>query len=214
MNTEQDRFSGIDGIINSFDEVRSLMGRVHPSIEAKVIDHLDDICVAFIRQSPFVVVATDGDSQIEVSPKGDPAGFVRVLDERRLAIPERPGNRRADSFRNLLQNPRVGLFFMIPGKGETLRVSGEARIVRDEKIRRSLAIDDRVPEFAVVVFVERALMHCPKCVMRSDIWNPEQWPDHAALANVAEAYVQHSKLSMSPDEFMDLAVEEGWTNLY
>jgi len=214
MKNNNDRFSGIDDIITSFDEVRDIMGEVHPSIDAKVIDRLDDICQSYIACSPFVLVASASESHIEISPKGDPAGFVKVLDEKHLAIPERPGNRRADSFKNLLENPHIGLIFIIPGKMETLRVSGEARIVRDIKVRESLAYNGRVPEFAVVVYVERALVHCPKCIVRSKIWQTDHWPDHSHTANIAEAYVQHAKLSMTPHEFEDLAEEEGWKALY
>ncbi|MDN4986802.1 pyridoxamine 5'-phosphate oxidase family protein [Bradyrhizobium sp. WYCCWR 13022] len=116
---------------------------------------MDDICRSFIARSPFVIVASsDAAGNIDVSPKGDPAGFVHVLDDRTIAIPERPGNRRADTFRNVLQNPKVGLIFVVPDKGETLRISRSARIVRDAWLRDSLKMGDRVPKLALVVTVE------------------------------------------------------------
>ncbi len=214
MNQDQDRFSQFTEILTSFDEVRSIMGEVHQSIDAKVIDRLDDICVSYIEASPFVVMASAGDSYIEVSPKGDPNGFVKVLDEKHLAIPERPGNRRADSYKNILENPQLGLIFLIPGKMETLRVSGEARIVRDLALRESMAINGRVPEFALVLYVERALVHCPKCIVRSNLWQAEKWQDPSHLANINETYIQHAKLSMNEEEFDRLAEEKGWKNLY
>lgn len=124
MSQDNNRFSQFTDILTSFDEVRSIMGDVHQSIEAKVIDCLDDICTSYIEASPFVIMASAGDSHIEVSPKGDPNGFVKVLEEKHLAIPERPGNTRADSYKNILENPQLGLIFLIPGKMETLRVSG------------------------------------------------------------------------------------------
>ena len=212
--TQDQRFSEFTDVISSFDQVREIMGDVHHSIEAKVIDRLDDICTSYIAASPFIIMASAGDSHIEVSPKGDPNGFVKVLDEKHLAIPERPGNRRVDSYKNILENPQLGLIFLIPGKMETLRVSGEARIVRDLALRESMALNGRVPEFAVVLYVERALVHCPKCIVRSHLWQPEKWQDHSHLANISETYIQHAKLSMSEAEFDQLAEEKGWKELY
>jgi len=214
MSQEQNRFSQFTDIITSFDQVRNIMGDVHQSIEAKVIDRLDDICISYIEASPFVVMASAGESHIEVSPKGDPNGFVKVLDEKHLAIPERPGNRRADSYKNILENPQLGLIFLIPGKMETLRISGEARIVRDLALRESMAINGRVPEFALVLYVVRALVHCPKCIVRSNLWQAEKWQGHSHLANINETYIQHARLSMSEEEFDRLAEEKGWKTLY
>lgn len=214
MNQNKERFSQFKDIVTSFDEVRNIMGEVHHSIQTKVIDRIDDICKDFIACSPFIVMASAGNNHLDVSPKGDPAGFVKVLDAKHLALPERPGNRRADSFKNLLENPKVALIFMIPGKLETLRVSGEARIVRDLEVRESMAMNGRIPEFALVIYVERAHIHCPKCIVRSKLWQVDQWPEHSHLANIADTYVQHSKLNMSSDDFDKLADEKGWKELY
>lgn len=113
---------------------------------------MDDICRAFIARSPFVVVSSsDSAGNLDVFPKGDPAGFVHVLDDRTIAIPERPGDRRADTFRNVLQNPKVGLIFVVPDRGETLGISGSARIVRDAWLREQMKVADRMPELALVV---------------------------------------------------------------
>ena len=213
MSQSEERFSQFNDVISSFDEVREIMGEVHQSIDAKVIDRIDDICQSYIASSPFIIMATAGE-HIEVSPKGDPNGFVKVIDEKHLAIPERPGNRRADSFKNLVENPQLGLIFLIPGKLETLRISGEARIVRDLPLRESMAVNGRVPEFAIVMHVERALVHCPKCIVRSNLWQPEKWQDHSHLANINETYIQHAKLSMNEEEFDALAEEKGWKTLY
>ena len=123
-------------ILSNVDELEACVGKPSYKVLAKVVDQLDDICLAFIARSPFVVIASyDAAGRIDVSPKGDPPGFVHVLDRRTIAIPERPGNRRADTFRNVLQNPRIGLLFIVPGKGETLRVSGSAVIARDLWLR-------------------------------------------------------------------------------
>lgn len=215
MDTSTVRFSGFEDIITAMDEIRSVLGEPPPPVLAKVIDRLDDVCQAFIARSPFVVIASaSAAGQLDLSPKGDPAGFVRVLDDKHVAIPDRPGNRRVDTFHNLLENPYLGLLFLIPGKTETLRVSGEARIVRDPTVRAAMAVKGRIPEFAIVVYVERAFMHCPKCMVRSQLWHPEAWTDHSDLATISEAMVQQGKLDMTPDQLKAYAEQEGITRLY
>lgn len=215
MKPQNERFSDFQDVITSFDQVRDLMGKLIPSVRDKVIDRLDDVCRAFIEKAPFLVMASAGsDGHLDVSPKGDPVGFVQVLDDQRLAIPDRPGNRRADTFHNLLENPQVGLIFIIPGKTETLRVSGEARIVRDQNLREGMAVNGRVPDFALVVYVERVFMHCPKCMVRSNLWQPEAWPDHTNLANIVEAMIQHAKLDITPEELNKEGEKEDLLRLY
>ena len=135
---------------------------------SKVIDRIDEMCARFIAASPFVVVAsTDAGGAVDLSPKGDPPGFVRVLSPRLLAIPDRPGNNRADTMENLLQDDRIGLIFLVPGRRETLRVSGRGRIVRDAGLNARMAHKGREPDLALVVEVERAFFHCAKCMIRS-----------------------------------------------
>jgi uncharacterized protein len=216
MNSSSERFSGYSDIVTSIDEVRSVIGEPRAPIVAKVIDHISDICRAFIETSPFALIASSNASgQCDVSPRGDPTGFVHVLDEKHLAIPDRPGNRLAATFTNLVENPHLALIFMIPGKLETLRVSGEARIVRDEAIRNSTAINGKVPEFAIVVYVEHAQIHCPKCMIRSKLWQPDAWPDSSGIASISEATYQHAKPpDMTLKELDDFAVRDGWTKLY
>jgi len=209
------RFSAFDDIVTSVEEIRDRIGDPLPPIVLKVIDHIDDVCRTFIEKSPFVVLASaNSDGEPDISPKGDPEGFVRVLDEKHLAIPDRPGNRRADTFQNLLDNPHVAIIFIIPGKGETLRVRGEARIVRDEALRTSMAVNNRIPEFAVVVHVEQALMHCPKAMVRSKLWQPDAWPDHSGTASIAEATVAHAKLDITPEELKASIEAAGRAKLY
>jgi len=163
-------------VLSTEAAVENVIGKPSPKVLAKVVNHLDDICRSFIARSPFVVVASsDSAGNLDVSPKGDPPGFVCVLDDRTIAIPERLGNRRADTFRNVLQNPNVGLIFIVPDKGETLRISGSARIVRDAWLLERMKVADRVPELALVVTVEEAFVHCTKCMVRSQIWKPETW---------------------------------------
>jgi PPOX class probable FMN-dependent enzyme len=201
-------------VLSKEDEVEAILGKPSSRVLAKVVDTLDDICRAFIARSPFVVVASsDSMGRVDVSPKGDPPGFVQVLDGRTIAIPERPGNRRADTFRNVLQNPRVGLIFLIPGKGETLRVSGMARIARDAWLRERLAVADRVPELALLVTVEEAFLHCTKCMVRSRIWQPDTW-NADGLVSIGEAMVVHGRLDMSVAEMRAMAENDARTRLY
>jgi uncharacterized protein len=158
-------------LVTSESELRAIIGRPLPWFQSKMLTRLDRQCRQFIAQSPFVVVASTGDDgQVDLSPKGDPAGFVQVLNDRTLALPDRPGNRRIDTFRNVLKHAGVGLIFFVPGKGETLRVSGKAVIARDRAIRETMAINGRAPELALVVTIERAFFHCAKCIARSKLW--------------------------------------------
>lgn len=194
-------------ILRTEEELEAVLGKPNPRVLAKVIDRLDDICCAFITRSPFVLVASsDAAGRIDVSPKGDPPGFVHILDDKTIAIPERPGNRRADTFRNVLQRPKVGLIFIVPGKGETLRVSGTARIVRDTWLRRRMAVGDRVPDLALVVTVEEIFMHCTKCMVRSRIWQPDTW-NPGGLASLAEAGIVHARIDL-PVAALQAAVED------
>jgi PPOX class probable FMN-dependent enzyme len=215
MAANSERFADLAGIVTTVGEIEAVVGTPVPQVLAKVVDRLDDVCRDFIARSPFCMIAsTSPNGHIDLSPKGDPAGFVKVLDERRLAIPDRPGNRRTDTFRNLIEDPRLGIIFIIPGKTETLRVSGEARIVRDETIRGAMAVNGRVPELAIVVYVERAFMHCPKCMIRSKLWDSSAWPDASDLPTIGEAMIRHGKLSTTPDALLAFAEQQGLTTLY
>lgn len=186
-------------IVSSESELRALIGHPKEVVLKGRLGALDDHCRAYIAKSPFVIVASaDGEGGIDVSPKGDPPGFVRVLDDSTLAIPERPGNRRADTFSNLLENPHVALIFLIPGKQETLRVSGTAIIVRDRWLRDQMAIAGKTPELALVVAIDEVSIHCAKCVIRSKLWDPRHWPDLEGVPSLAEAIVDQAKLAKTP----------------
>jgi uncharacterized protein len=138
---------------------------------SKILSKLDASCRSFIAKSPFMVVASsDADGRVDASPKGDQPGFVRVLDDYTLAIPDRDGNRRFETFHNLLRNANIGLIFFVPGRRETLRVGGKALLVRDLALRRSMAVDGQIPKLATVVSVERAYLHCGSCIARSRLW--------------------------------------------
>jgi PPOX class probable FMN-dependent enzyme len=215
MERNQDPFAGFGEIVDSLDEIREYIPEPAPAVVAKVMDHIDLVSQRFIEKSPFIIVASaTADGYPDISPKGDPAGFVRVLDKKHLAIPDRPGNRRVDTFTNILQNPYLAVIFLIPGKGETLRVTGESRIVRDRALRESMAVNGRVPEFAIVLRVERAMIHCPKCVVRSKLWQPDKWPDATGTAGMAEAMIAHARLDMTPEQLEAMAETEGLKRLY
>ncbi len=212
MSARTDRF---DDVITTEEEIRAVLGPVFPAADTKVMEHVDEISADFIRHSPFCLVATGGgDVDVDISPKGDPAGFVRVLDRTTLAIPDRPGNNRIDTFRNVLANPKVGLIFLVPGRKDTLRISGRARIVRDRGLRESMAIEGRVPEFAMVIHVERAFFHCAKCVVRSNLWRPEMWPDTSDMTSFAAALVKQARLKATVDEVDRILVAGEKTRLY
>jgi hypothetical protein len=202
-------------VIYSLEALEAVLGRPNERVAAKVIESLDIHCKRFIARSPFVLVgSSDTAGNIDVSPKGDPPGFVHVLDDKTLAVPERPGNRRADSFRNRLQTPRVGLIFLIPGKRETLRVSGEALIVRDADLRQRMAVGGRVPELVLVVQVREAFFHCAKCMIRSHLWEPAMWPSLEGLPTLAEAAIAHAKLTQTVEEIQGFIDIEERTRLY
>jgi PPOX class probable FMN-dependent enzyme len=160
--------------ITTLAELQDLLGEPSGVVRSKVTDRLNDLTRRFVDLSPFVLLATSApDGSCDVSPRGDPAGFVHLLDERTLLVPERPGNRLADSLRNILRNPRVGLLFLIPGVGETLRVNGRARIVTDVDLLEPLAVDGKAPKLGLLVDVDEVFTHCPKAFIRSELWNPE-----------------------------------------
>jgi PPOX class probable FMN-dependent enzyme len=202
--------------VTTLEELRAVLSPPSAVVTEKETSTLDEFCRAFIARSPFVVVAsTDGAGRVDVSPKGDPAGFVRVVDDRTLAIPERKGNHRADTFTNVLQHPGVGLIFLVPGVRNTLRVRGLATIVRDEELRESMAFRGRVPDLALVVEVTTAYFHCAKCVVRSGLWSVEadgSRPDDERL--LAEAMVAHGNLPISVEQMQQIIVDDEVDRLY
>jgi len=202
-------------VVSSELELEAILGRPSSRVLAKVTDTLDEHCRRFIANSPFLLLASsDAGGNVDVSPKGDPPGFVLVVDEHTIAIPERPGNRRADTCRNLLQNPNVGLIFLVPGKRETLRMSGTAAIVRDAELRERMTMDGKVPDLALVVSIREAFFHCAKCMIRSHLWEPGQWPAVEGLPSLAQAMVTHGKLDISVDEMQAKIDDDARTRLY
>ena len=197
-------------VVTTESELRDLLGSPSERAIKKDVAILDAHCRAFIAHSPFLLLATAGaKGRCDVSPKGDAPGFVRVLDDRHLVIPDRPGNKRLDGMKNLLQNPHVGTIFLIPGREETLRVNGRASIVRDADILEALTAHDKRPLVAIGVEVEECFFHCPKAFRRSGLWDPERWLDRAALPSMARVlFDQVRPAGMSVEEY-EAKSEEG-----
>jgi PPOX class probable FMN-dependent enzyme len=167
--------------------LRALVGEPTELVLGKIADRLNELTRQFVERSPFVCVATARPGGgLDVSPRGDPAGFVRILDDRTLLLPERPGNRIADTLTNLLEDPRVALLFLIPGVGDTFRVNGRARIVGDAQLLAPSAVDGKAPRLGILVEIEEAYTQCSKALIRSDLWNPERHVDRSELPSSGE----------------------------
>ncbi|MFC3723943.1 pyridoxamine 5'-phosphate oxidase family protein [Neoaquamicrobium sediminum] len=163
--------------------------------ELRLLDHH---ARSFIGRSPFVLIgSSDNAGNADVTPKGDRPGFVAVLDDHTLAIPDRPGNNRLDTWENVVANSAVGLLFLIPGMNETLRVNGEARITADETLRDRLAVDGKLPITVLIVSVKACYMHCAKAFMRSELWKPESWPERGTMPTLGEILRDQLALSES-----------------
>jgi PPOX class probable FMN-dependent enzyme len=168
-------------------ELRDVIGEPSELVKGKIVDYIHPVNRDFIALSPFVVVATGRpDGGLDVSPRGDPPGFVRVLDDKTLLLPDRPGNKLADSLTNLLEDDRIALLFMIPGIGETFRVNGRARIVDDSELLADSAVEGKAPKLGILVTVEEAYGQCPKALIRSDLWNPEKHVSRDELPSPGE----------------------------
>jgi len=174
--------------ISSEAELRGLLGTPALRVITKERTRLHERDIEWLAASPFCLIATSGaDGTCDVSPKGDPPGFALVLDDATIAIPERPGNKRADGFRNILANPHVGLIFVIPGRKETLRINGRARLIRDAPFFDDMIVKGHRPQLALLVEIEQIFFHCMKSFMRAQLWEPESWhpeavPPHAVIA--------------------------------
>jgi uncharacterized protein len=192
--------------VTSERELRDLLGYPSERAVLKQTDALDEHHRAFIALSPFLLLATaNAAGQCDVSPKGDAPGFVLVVDDQHLVIPDRPGNRRLDGMRNILDNPHVGLIFIVPGREETLRVNGRASIVKDEELLDRMVVTDKRPIVAIGVEVEECFLHCAKSFKRAGLWDTGQWADPAALPSMSRAlWKQISRmkpLDMSAEEY-------------
>ena len=180
-------------VITEEDALREIFGWPSERALNKQIDRLDTHCRAIIEKSPFLLLGTsDTTGRCDVSPKGDFPGFVRVLDDRTIAIPDLPGNNRLDTLLNILNNPQVGLIFMIPVMNETLRINGKVRLVRDAKLLESMAYQWKLPILAIVVDVKEVFTHCPKAFLRSKLWSEDYRIERSELPSFAEILKDHT----------------------
>ena len=183
--------------------------------ELKVTDRINDVARSYIANAPFIVVSTKAsDGLIDVSPKGDPAGFVEVYDAKTLIIPDRLGNGRVDGFLNILTDPNIGLLFIVPGHGDTLRVSGKARIVRDGAISERLSVNGKQPLLALVVHVEEVFMHCSKAFIRSRLWQTDRWPERKSAPTLAEWVVGTVDKDQTLEQVQSIHTNDEETRLY
>ncbi len=204
-----------DNIITTEQALREILGHPSEIVTRKTINYIDENCKRFIENSPFLTIATsDLHGNFDVSPKGDPSGFVKILNEKTLAIPDRPGNHKADTFTNILQNPNVGLIFLIPGVKETLRVNGKAKIVTDKRVLELLVCDGKVPSLAIIVEVKEVFMHCAKCMIRSKLWLKTDDTQMQKIPSLAKVLVEHGKLDISIEELDGMIKNDENTNLY
>ena len=168
-------------------ELREIIGVPTAVVASKISDRLNDLTRQFVERSPFVCVATKlPGGGVDVSPRGDPAGFVRILDERTLLLPDRPGNRLADTLTNLLADPSIGLLFLVPGVGDSFRVNGRGFITDDPQLLAASEVEGSVPKLGIVVSIEEAYTQCSKALIRSDLWNPERHIERSELPSSGE----------------------------
>jgi uncharacterized protein len=189
-------------------QLREILGEPTELVRKKIADRLNPLTRRFVERSPFVVVATGRpDGGLDVSPRGDPAGFVRILDERTLLLPDRPGNKLADSLTNLLADDRIAILFLIPGVNDTFRINGRARIVDDPELLAGSAVEGKAPQLAILVEVEEAYTQCPKALLRAELWNPERHVDRSELPSSGEILRSVADPELDVDEYEEARAE-------
>ncbi len=199
-------------VVTSVTTLRAILGEPSELSMRKQLTGLDQHCRAFIALSPFLLIATvDATGACDVSPRGDAPGFALVLDDHTLALPERSGNRRADTLLNIVQTSGIGLLFMIPGVEETLRVNGRAQIVRDAAILDRTVAHGKRPLVVIGVTVEECYLQCAKALKRSRLWQSEHWPDRAALPTLAQMLLDQARLPGLGIEDLTRSIEESYT---
>jgi hypothetical protein len=192
MNKLEDMDLNSEFIVRDELELGSLYDPALERSVRKQIDHLDEYCRALIAASPFVIIATQADGCADNSPRGDMPGFVKVVDDHTLIIPDRRGNNRLDSLRNIVRNPAIGLLFLIPGISETFRVNGDAFLTRDPGVTEQFAVDGKTPRTAIVVKVTQAYIHCSRALVRADLWNPAKYADRSAVPSFGTVMAKHT----------------------
>ncbi|MFZ0065823.1 MAG: pyridoxamine 5'-phosphate oxidase family protein [Pseudolabrys sp.] len=203
-----------DHLITTLEQLQSLYGEKMGTSVIKEIDHINDAYRSLIEAAPFVAVATSGPEGLDCSPKGDAAGFVRILDNKTLAIPDRPGNNRIDGFRNIVRDPRIALLFLIPGVGETLRVNGRAAISIDPELMQSFAVNSKLPRCVLIVHVESIYFHCSKAIVRSKLWDETTKIDRKSLPSTGTIIAELSQGKLGGEIYDREAPERIKAQLY
>jgi uncharacterized protein len=198
-----------DQTIADVDELREHYAQPFPAVKLKQIDHVDEGARGFIARSPFAVLATRGPAGLDASPRGGRPGFVTVLDERRIAFGDLSGNRRLDSFENILADPQVGLLMIVPGVSETLRVNGRASLTTDPEVLDRCLIDGTRPGVALGIDVDEVFLHCAKAFRRSSLWEPDTWPAKEDRPSAGAIFKAHLNLDV-PAELIDADLEDGY----
>jgi PPOX class probable FMN-dependent enzyme len=194
-------------LIKTMAQLEALYGEKMPAAVIKEIDHINGSYRKLIEAAPFVAVATSGPEGLDCSPKGDARGFVRILDDKTLAIPDRPGNNRIDGFRNIMRDPRIALLFLIPGVGETLRVNGRAAISIDPELMQSFAVNGKLPRCMLIVHIESIYFHCSKAIVRSKLWDAETKIDRKSLPSTGTIVAELSQGKLGGEAY-DRAMPE------
>ena len=194
-------------LIKTMAQLEALYGEKMPAAVIKEIDHINGSYRKLIEAAPFVAVATSGPEGLDCSPKGDARGFVRILDDKMLAIPDRPGNNRIDGFRNIMRDPRIALLFLIPGVGETLRVNGRAAISIDPELMQSFAVNGKLPRCVLIVHIESIYFHCSKAIVRSKLWDAETKIDRKSLPSTGTIVAELSQGKLGGEAY-DRAMPE------
>ncbi|MED1601362.1 pyridoxamine 5'-phosphate oxidase family protein [Alkalihalophilus marmarensis] len=196
--------------INTENELLNILGEPSLLAKRKVIDHIDRHVSEFLSKSPFVVISTANAAGLcDASPRGDAPGFVSILDSKTLIIPERPGNKRLDSIKNILQNSQIGLLCIIPGLNETLRINGKARVTNDQNLLESMSVKGKIPILGIVVEVEECFLHCAKAFIRSNLWDSTSYDNE--LPNPASILSSHAKTLNRDTETIQQQLEESYT---
>ena len=198
-------------ILTSENQIREIVGYPSELVKRKVIDRIDKHCIDFISQSPLLFLSTaDDKGNCDVSPRGDAKGSVLVLDENHFVIPERPGNRRIDTLRNVLLNPNIGILFIIPGLGETLRINGQAYVIKDEEILKKMKAHEKIPVLGIGVRVEECFIHCAKAFIRSKAWESDSWQKKDALPSIPSILTDH----LNSSEYSEDSIKQGFQESY
>ena len=201
-------------LITTVEQLEAVYGQPSGAALAKEIDHIAPVYRRLIEAAPFVAIATGGPDGLDCSPKGDAPGFVRVLDDKTLALPDRPGNNRIDGFRNLLKEPHIGLLFLIPGVGETLRVNGRAAISIDPELLASFAVNGKLPRCVLLVHVETIFFHCSKAIVRSKLWDEATKIDRKSLPSTGTIIAEVSNGRLGGADYDRAAPERIQKMLY